>query len=230
LKSLDLTYLEREAENAGITLRAYREVTSTNDLFLADTDADVIVASGQTAGRGTRGRGYVCPTGYGVYFSVRLRKANASPDFLRAVTPMCGVSLAAAVREKTGKNARLKWINDLYLSGKKIAGILCEYNGTDIICGVGLNLFLSEETARVPGAGGLFSDGETPPEHTAEDIVLGAVRGILRGADSPEKCIDTYRELLLPEYRQYAVLRLNPDFTLTVRDSDGRELTLDSPV
>ncbi|MDR1821309.1 MAG: hypothetical protein LBQ91_02615 [Oscillospiraceae bacterium] len=230
MKSLDLNYLERTAEKSGIVLRAYREVTSTNDICLVDREADAVAASGQTSGRGTRGRPYICPIGYGVYFSVKIRKTGASSDFLRAVTPMCGVSLALAVRGKTGKDARIKWVNDLYLSGKKIAGILCEYNGRDIICGIGLNLFLSEAVAEVPGAGSLFADGDTPPEHTAEDIVLDTVRGILRCADSPEECFEQYRGLLLPEYRQYTVLRLNPDFTLTVRDSGGGEITFDSPI
>jgi BirA family biotin operon repressor/biotin-[acetyl-CoA-carboxylase] ligase len=104
----------------------------------------VVTAAHQTAGKGRAGRAFLCESGKGLYMSVLLRpklplaRANA-------LTLMAGVSAAHSLAALTGASLRLKWPNDVFLNGKKIAGILTESRseGADaafVIIGVGVNV------------------------------------------------------------------------------------------
>ena len=65
---------------------------------------------------------------------------------LAKTTIAAAVSLQEAILETTGINCDIKWVNDLYLNGKKIAGILCEAPRdkenrlSGIIIGIGVNI------------------------------------------------------------------------------------------
>jgi BirA family biotin operon repressor/biotin-[acetyl-CoA-carboxylase] ligase len=112
----------------------------------------VVVAESQTAGRGRLGRRWVSPPGSNIYVSILLRPEipNAEAPRLSLVT---GVALADAV-EASGVPGFLKWPNDLYLGGRKAAGILAEMaSGPDrvryVVAGVGINVNLGED--EIPG-------------------------------------------------------------------------------
>ena len=128
-------------------------VDSTNsramDLALSGAlHGTVVVADEQTCGRGCRGRYWVSPPGRNVYVSLILRPKipNAKAAGLSLAA---GVALADAA-ESVGVAAFLKWPNDLYLGGRKAAGILVETtsDGDALKCavvGVGINVNLSED-------------------------------------------------------------------------------------
>ena len=98
-----------------------------------------VVFTGTMAdGRGQHGRGWHAPQG-GVYLSMVLRDVPA-PKFLtlalgNAVADVLGVA---------GAEPRLKWVNDVWVDGKKIAGILVEAETTGdqtvYIAGLGINV------------------------------------------------------------------------------------------
>lgn len=84
-----------------------------------------VVADRQTAGRGRLGRSFVSPPGKGLYMSVVIR-----PKFAMSAVPMItsavAVAAALAVEKLCGSEVQIKWVNDLYMNGKKICGILTE--------------------------------------------------------------------------------------------------------
>lgn len=128
---------------------SFDTVDSTNNIAkkLATNSADegaVVVATKQTAGRGRLGRTFLSERG-GVYFSVVLRPDTAnSPLF---ITVAAAVAAARAIERVSCKKCELKWVNDVYIDGKKVCGILTEgcvdTNGKldYAILGVGINVF-----------------------------------------------------------------------------------------
>lgn len=93
----------------------------------------VVLADHQTDGRGRRGRSFSSPEG-GLYLSVLLRQA---PDL--RLTPMAAEAARRAIREASGLESRIKWINDLVYGGKKLCGILTELCGDAVVIGIGIN-------------------------------------------------------------------------------------------
>ena len=122
-------------------------VESTNDVAarLADTgepEGTVVVADAQTAGRGRHGRVWVSPPAAGLYTSVVLRPPA---DALDLMTLTAGVALAEGLRAATGIETGVKWPNDIYVNGRKVAGILAEGGAssggaTHVVLGFGINL------------------------------------------------------------------------------------------
>ena len=119
-------------------------IGSTNDEAAAlATEGAVVIADEQSAGRGRRGRVWFSPPRSGLYVSVVLAPGRARVDPRRAtslLTIAAGVAIAEGVQECSGLRADLKWPNDLYASGRKLAGILAEAAHDLVILGYGINM------------------------------------------------------------------------------------------
>ncbi|MDO8632258.1 MAG: hypothetical protein Q7R41_17375, partial [Phycisphaerales bacterium] len=99
-------------------------------------DSAYVVARGQSAGKGNRGRKWASPDDAGIYLTVVDRPAHsdddpralnpAAPVLLHMFTRAAGVACAEMLRERTNVDVRLKPINDLYVDGRKLGGILTE--------------------------------------------------------------------------------------------------------
>lgn len=112
----------------GRTLEVWPSLDSTNTRCraLAQTGAPegtVVTANAQSAGRGRRGRAFFSPAG-GVYLSLLLRPpAGMDPGRITC----CGaVAAARAIHRVCGAQPQIKWVNDLFLHGRKLCGILAE--------------------------------------------------------------------------------------------------------
>lgn len=84
-----------------------------------------IFAEKQNAGRGRFGRRWESASHLGLWFSLLLRPAFPQENWPR-LTTWVAVSLAAAIEHATGVRAGIKWPNDIFVDGRKIAGILIE--------------------------------------------------------------------------------------------------------
>jgi BirA family biotin operon repressor/biotin-[acetyl-CoA-carboxylase] ligase len=125
----------------------YAEVGSTNDVVAAFADRDepegtVVVADAQTAGRGRHGRVWASPPGAGLYMSALMRPPAHAVGLL---TIAAGVALAEGIQAATGLRPQLKWPNDVYMEGRKLAGILAEAGTSPagvqhVVLGCGINL------------------------------------------------------------------------------------------
>lgn len=106
----------------------HRELASTNDRAkaLAESGADgiAVIADSQTNGRGRLGRSFFSPSG-GLYMSVVVRPEMDASECGR-ITAYAAVAAARAVESLCGAEVKIKWVNDLYVGGKKICGILTE--------------------------------------------------------------------------------------------------------
>ena len=109
-----------------------------------EPEGSLVITEKQTSGRGRLGRNWQSPSGVSLLFSVLFRPPF-SVDRVFLLTMLTSVSLVDAIREVTGLRALIKWPNDIYCNGKKVAGILTEFSAdsTDIdyaVVGVGLNV------------------------------------------------------------------------------------------
>lgn len=238
------SYLDRE-----IKIIAVKEVSSTNDelkkLALAGERGTVLyVAEGQTSGRGRKGRSFFSPVGTGIYMSLLLHP-DLSAEECTLITPLCAVAVAEAIERMTGVTADIKWVNDIFISGKKAAGILTEgaftRKGADyVIVGIGINLAhpeggFPEEIREIAGA------VTEKAEELREELIAETVNRFmyhLKGIKSRD-FIPLYREKLFflgeeitvisPEgdYRATA-LDIDSDCRLTVKTSNGEIKTLGS--
>src|SRR4051812_50008787 len=86
-------------------------------------EGTVVAANAQSSGRGRQGRSWASPPGAGLYVSVIL---HPSPVALPLLTIAAGVAIAEGVQAASGLVADLKWPNDVYVAGRKLAGILAE--------------------------------------------------------------------------------------------------------
>jgi BirA family biotin operon repressor/biotin-[acetyl-CoA-carboxylase] ligase len=145
------------SERFGRSLRVLAETDSTNDDALRDAragaaDGHVVVADAQRAGRGSNGRSWTSPAGTDLYLSIVARPPLSLPQ-LPPLTLAVGLAVADAAGELTREAApgqaalstEVKWPNDVWLAGRKTAGILIEAssNGAElgpVIIGIGLNV------------------------------------------------------------------------------------------
>jgi BirA family transcriptional regulator, biotin operon repressor / biotin---[acetyl-CoA-carboxylase] ligase len=142
----------------------YETLTSTNDRArqLAETGAPhgaLVTASEQTAGRGRQGRGWVTPRG----------QAIAASLVLRDYDDLLPLRAGLAVADIAGPSALVKWPNDVWLDGRKVAGILVEARQDPgwAVLGIGVNVAvdlttLPEEAAAVAGTLGMAPEDVEP--------------------------------------------------------------------
>ena len=148
---LDATALQQllTTQVFGRTVYILPSTTSTNDIVkdLARQGAPegtAVVAEHQTQGRGRHGRSFVSPAGVGLYVSLLVRP-QADTQRLPQLTLAVAVATAETLAEYSALPVRLKWPNDVEISGKKVAGILCEavlhsVASPLVVIGIGINV------------------------------------------------------------------------------------------
>ena len=142
-------------DRVGAALNYLPTCPSTNDLLkaMADegaTEGTVLIAGEQTRGKGRLGRSFTSAAGKGVYLSALLRP-ELPPERLLPLTGFTAEAMRRAVLSAAGADAKIKWVNDLILNGKKICGILTESAFSAggrlayAVVGVGLNVNYARE-------------------------------------------------------------------------------------
>ena len=141
-------YLNKSCSN--IEIYNYKTISSTNEVAknLALSGAKhgtVVISEEQTAGKGRLGRSFYSPANTGIYMSIILRPNLTAMDSV-LITTSSSVIICEAIKKVTGIDCQIKWINDIYLNNKKVAGILTEAStnfesGTIdyLILGIGIN-------------------------------------------------------------------------------------------
>jgi BirA family biotin operon repressor/biotin-[acetyl-CoA-carboxylase] ligase len=130
----------------GRDLRVLESVDSTSEELKRILDRDpcecLVLADGQTAGRGRSGSAWHSPPGVNLHFSFSLSTGRLEDGDIFPLSAALGVGLHRAVSAWTGKSLSIKWPNDLYLEEKKLAGILCEIfrPAGFLVAGIGVNV------------------------------------------------------------------------------------------
>lgn len=134
-----------------LNIEIHKKVSSTNTVLkeMAVNKAPhgtVVIAEEQTMGKGRMGRSFHSPSGSGIYFSILLRPDIPAEEAL-FLTTSAAVSVSKAIEDISDKKADIKWVNDIYIDGKKVCGILTEsaFNTQSgkldyAIVGIGINI------------------------------------------------------------------------------------------
>ena len=127
-------------------IHSKRKTESTNLDARAGKHRDVFTADYQTAGRGRLDHKWLSPEGMNLMMSVVLSVEGLAPEHVSTLPLIAGLAVSKALKTLTHhcststSDYLLKWPNDVLVGGKKIAGILCERNGDNVIVGIGVNV------------------------------------------------------------------------------------------
>lgn len=240
------------ASLAGLDLRVFDELDSTNlegkRLAMAGVSRCAIVSDRQTAGRGRLGRSFYSPPGTGIYTTLLLRPRPDQLADITLLTTAAAVAVCRGLEKTTGADAQIKWVNDIFLNGRKICGILTEgvtdfESGTieSVVVGYGVNFRQNPDLPQElrPIVGSVF--GEEAPSIDRNTLAAAMLAELIPLVD------DLSSRSFLPEYRRRSLLigreivfsragerfeavatGIADDGGLQVRFADGRTDTLRS--
>lgn len=135
-------------------IKVYPVLDSTNGEAkrLASTGAGetlVVFSERQTMGRGRLGRSFFSPSGCGIYMSVLFHPMPDVAENAVYVTTAASVAVCRAIQAVTKEKPEIKWVNDIYVRGRKICGILTEAVSDpdtgkigSVIVGIGINCIM----------------------------------------------------------------------------------------
>ena len=161
-KEAILSALPTESQSLLKHLEVENSIDSTNTRAMikareGNAGGYACIAEHQTAGRGRHGRKWVSPFGRNIYMSV-VWEFNQGAAALEGLSLAVGVAIARAINQlksngNTVEPVQLKWPNDVYWQGKKLAGVLLEMSGEpsgrcQVVVGVGLNVAMLAEEAK----------------------------------------------------------------------------------
>ena len=110
----------------------HKTVASTNIIAreLAINGAEsgtVVIAEEQTSGYGRNGKSFFSPYGTGIYMSIILNLKKEKKIFNSSfITTAAAMAVSKSIEEISNENTQIKWVNDVFLNGKKVCGILTE--------------------------------------------------------------------------------------------------------
>lgn len=170
---------------ADFILDVRKTVTSTNTIAKelaagGAREGTVIIASEQTEGRGRMGRSFYSPTSTGLYMSLILRPRLSLEDSL-LITTGAAVAAAKAIESVANRPVQIKWVNDLFIDGKKVCGILTEASlnvengGLEYaVLGIGINVNTRDFPDDIKEvAGSVFS--EKPNDQPVTSILAAKI-------------------------------------------------------
>lgn len=140
----------------GLRPEVFVRVDSTNTKCIekaqqGEPEGYVAIAGSQSAGRGRRGKAFFSPADSGIYMSILLRPTGLTENQVLHFTTMAAAAVSEAIEEVSGKKAEIKWVNDIFIDGKKVCGILSEAsyglmsgNLEYVIVGIGVNAYEPE--------------------------------------------------------------------------------------
>ena len=191
-------------------IHVYKEVGSTNTVAkqLANAgapDGVLVVSEHQTEGRGRMGRQFYSPKENGVYFTV-MRRLPFPAEVSTLVTSAAAVAVCRAIGSLYGIEAQIKWVNDVYIAGKKVCGILTEasmnfeHQTLDyVVVGIGVNVTAQEYP---PELAPIITSLD---QHTSNPIdrsqLIAAIVNELE-----DFCENLSERTFLPEYRSRSFL------------------------
>lgn len=150
-----------------VTVHLYDSIDSTNNEAKRRADIDhgihLYASSRQTAGRGRRGNRFYSPENTGLYMTLSLPLADGAAN-VQKITCAAAVAVCEAIEALSVVRPQIKWVNDIFVGGKKAGGILTELitdsdnRPTAVIIGIGLNLNTEFFPAEIADKAGNIGD------------------------------------------------------------------------
>lgn len=172
-----------------LEIQKFEELDSTNSYVKSYLEKNkgceiLVIADTQTEGRGRSGRKFYSQLEHGLYFSIGFSVEDTAPEFLSLYTIAAASSLIQAIEKKLGLKIEVKWVNDLFYQGKKVAGILAEAitnqktnKISSLVIGIGINLagtFDDADPLTQKSAGTLYQ--VLPEEFELEPLITEFLR------------------------------------------------------
>ncbi len=211
------------------------ETTSTNDLakaYAKERAGDAVFLSDrQTAGRGRIGHTFLSPMG-GLYVSFLCHPQGRADEV--HLTVAAAVAAMRALADVAGVRCAIKWVNDLFIDGKKVAGILAEgeiENGAYRYAVIGIGINLSDIRAHADIADIATSvEAQTGKIPDRTEILSSILFHLQEALQNRGDTIKTYRENCLVLGRTVEVLDGKSVYEAEALDvTDDGELLLKLP-
>ncbi len=236
------------------------EVTSTNDYarnyyYEGRGTEFAVISDCQTRGRGRHGRVFFSPKGTGLYISLAITP-NSDLSEGSLLVAMTAVAISKAISETIGIETNIKWVNDVFLNDKKVAGILTEavtsFEAGTIECaivGIGVNIYepsdgFPDEIKKKAGALLDNYDVDSPVKNKLAASIINHFYEYYWSKDKDfikeyrnrsnilgnyVKVTPTGNQAAGAEYKGYAVAKeIDDECHLIVEYEDGRRITLTS--
>lgn len=153
----------------------------------------LVVSREQTAGRGRLGRTFYSPKDTGLYMTAVLPLPAVSGV---AVTCLTAVRVVKALEKVGAPKLWIKWVNDLMLQDRKIAGILTEKKSGKLFVGIGINLSVKEFPEEIREKAGNLAENGRLSREDAEKLSAAVGEALLSLGSIPgnDSELQFYRE------------------------------------
>ncbi len=190
-------------------IEVFEQIESTNT-YLKKLDekinGHICVSLTQSAGRG-RGDKPFLSFGEGLYMSVLyLPKTKIKADDAVKMTCSAAVAVCESIRKLTTLDAKIKWVNDIYIDDKKVCGILTEGKTDDkgyfeyFVLGVGVNIRSSAVPCEIENvASSLYGENDKIPVNLQAELCAEIICRF-------EEIFEDESFGLLEKYREYSML------------------------
>lgn len=207
-----------EAKRRAVEVGSFRDAAGNLTEKGKSAHLSLFAAESQTGGKGRLGRTFVSSADVGVYFSLLYSPKNGVKN-PALYTAAAAVSVSRALKNLYGENPSIKWVNDVFLAGKKVSGILVEGIAnfeTGIIdaavVGIGINLrknpALSGEITKIAGSieEAKLAENKEMPDVTKNRVIAEVIKNLILIYDSFENGNEALKEEMIAEYRKNSML------------------------
>ena len=215
-KEIDST--NSEAKRRAVEVGAFRDSDGNLTEKGKETHLSLFVAESQTGGKGRLGRVFVSPKDCGVYFSL-LYSPRTGIKNPALYTATAAVSVSRAIQKFYSENCEIKWVNDVFLAGKKISGILVEGianfetgNIDAAVVGIGINIqknsALTGEITKIAGSieEAKISKGEKFIPCKKNLLIAEVVKNLVKFYNAFENGDEVLKKNIIEEYRAKSLL------------------------
>ena len=230
-------FLSENSQHYADKIQIYKSLESTNKTAkeLAVIGAEhgtVIISDGQTMGRGRYSRNFFSPSGGGLYMSIILRPEILHFENPTSVTAFAAVSVCQAIESISKKSPKIKWVNDIFIDGKKVCGILTEAvtdfesGGLEwVVLGIGINVYIRTEEFPVDLqslATSIFPDEKMPGMRNKLSAEI--INRILGFETLPRETeiFEKYKKRLLILGKEITVIQNNTEYRATAIDVNSK--------
>ncbi|VYU68792.1 biotin--[acetyl-CoA-carboxylase] ligase [Clostridium tertium] len=224
-------YLENKKD---FKIEVYKTIGSTNDVVKelaleGKEEGCIIISEEQTKGKGRFGRKFHSPKNSGIYMSILLRPNLMAQDSY-LITTSAAVAVAEAIESVSNEEAKIKWVNDIYIDNKKVSGILTEAaldfeSGLIqyVVLGIGVNLISPKEGFHedIKGiATSIFKEEENLPKDIRSLFIAKIIDNFFKYYHS----IDDKK--FIKEYKKRSLL-INKEVNILSSKGDEKAIVLD---
>ena len=217
-----------------LDLHIVKTIDSTNKAVKVkasneEKEGYVLIANSQTEGKGRYGKNFFSPEGSGIYLSLLLRPSGYLAEQAVDITTMAAVAMCEAIEKVSDEKPQIKWVNDIFIKGKKVCGILTEASfGLEsghleyAVLGLGANVYqpknkFPKELEKI--AGSIFKELKEDAKNRLTASFLNEFMKYYTGKCEKEY-IEKYRKYSLVIGKTVTVLKKEEEKTVFVYDID----------